>query len=307
MAAARRGRSRAAPDALANERAGAVDVFGLEPRPQRPYERELVGDGGVDRVLRRPLANERAGDQELVLHLQDREAVDRRTGHEDREGDVVALRGDVRREVAALAVAQEAHRGGVDARVGDQQVEAGAHVAGEVGEGGVGVAAGAAADAAVVDAQDREAGARQPVGEQQEGLVADELLVAVLRAAARDQQHGRHAILALGQRERARERDVAVLVGHLLLEVREGRHRFLRAQVGGLGPLEGEGEGLAALGEGALDGVAGDRALEQGVAGDARHAEASARRPRGRPGRGRRRSTPARGCRACRRARRLRA
>src|SRR5436190_1192681 len=72
-------------------------------------------------------------------------------------------------------------------------------VGGEVLAGGRGDVAGRLREAAVVAAQDRDAAAAEVVGEDQEGPVAQEPLVAVLRARAGDQRGGRERTLAVRQ------------------------------------------------------------------------------------------------------------
>lgn len=161
--------------------------------------------------------------------------------------------------------------------------------------------AGRATHAAVVGAQHRHAGAGQVVGQHQEGLVGEQLLVAVLRAAAGQQHRGREGPRSLRERQRAGQRDVAVAVGRLFGAVGERRLRFLGTlgRRSGLAP-EAEGEGHPVLGE-----VAGQPAVgEQAAEGERRRGPSRWRTPgsRPRPARSRAacRSPLASGCRWCR-------
>jgi hypothetical protein len=167
-------------------------------------------------------------------------------------------------------VAQQADALGVDARVRAQPRHAREHVAEHVVVGGERVVAAAAAHAAVVDAQHGVAGTGEVVGDHQEGLVAEDLLVAVLGAAAGDQQQRGDARVAGRQGERAGEGDVAAGVRDLLLEVGEGRLRLLRPRDAPASGSRRAPGGTAAAG----------RTLREGALDDGRRP----RRPR-RPGR----------------------
>lgn len=120
---------------------------------------------------------------------------------------------------------------------------------------------------AVVVAKHGDAPPGQEVGDHQEGLVPEELLVAVLQPAARDEHYGGPGRCRVGKRQRARkrhtpgargERDLATAVG-------KGRPRRLGPH-GRLAPRQHKREGPAELGETADDHAAGqERSPERGV------------------------------------------
>ncbi|MFY0540047.1 hypothetical protein [Nannocystis pusilla] len=118
------------------------------------------------------------------------------------------------------------------------------------------------ADAAVVEAEHGEAGAGEMVGEDEERAVAHERLVAVLRARAGQQDHGRERTWPFGQGEAAGQRDLVLgradergLAGGVR-ERRLGLLRPLGRDVGRLAGLQlagGGGQAAAGLAQRALD------------------------------------------------------
>ncbi|MCY1174639.1 hypothetical protein D9M73_148480 [compost metagenome] len=93
-----------------------------------------------------------------------------------------------------------------------------------------GKVAGRLCDASVVHAQHRDAVARQPIGDDREGLMAEDRFVAVLGPRTRDQHHRRERALARRQGERARElHPRGALHGHVLGAIGKGWLRGLRA------------------------------------------------------------------------------
>ena len=193
-----------------------------------------------------------------------------RAGEHDDEGHVLRLAGRERRHQPALAVAHQADLLLGDLRMGLEPLHPGQGVLCKIGRGGGIHAPRRAADPAVVRPQHGDAMAAQMVGEDQERLMTQERLIAVLGAAAGDQHHRRKGTLARRDRQRAGELHIPVRVGHLLRGVRERRPGLLDP----LGPLhrlaaQPEGERGGALGEGALDRRFAQRALERG---NARHA-----------------------------------
>ena len=119
-----------------------------------------------------------------------------------------------------------------------------ARILGEVGGGGIGKDTCRGGRATVVVAQTGNAMAGKPVGEQEEGLVLEQLLIAVLRPAARHHEHHRTFFLLIAHRisECASQSDIGGRVdkGHLLCRVGERRLRFLWTVESHLSRLEVE-------------------------------------------------------------------
>ena len=124
-----------------------------------------------------------------ALQQHDLLADDPRPGHQHDESDIAAvLAGRQRRDQSAFAVTDEADAPGVDLLAGFQISDPGQDVAAEIEGGGQGGIAAGAADAAVIDAQHRDAAPGQVIGEDPEGLVAHHGLVAVLRTRTGDEE-----------------------------------------------------------------------------------------------------------------------
>ena len=143
------------------------------------------------------------GEEAVLLHV-DIAAVDARAGQEHHERRLGHEPRHARRHIAALGVAH--HANAVDLWPRQKRPDGGCGIRREVRDGGGLPVAGALRRAAVVEAVHRHAGARQPVGPDGEGPVAEDRLVAVLGARARDEDDGGERSVAVGQRERPRER-----------------------------------------------------------------------------------------------------
>ena len=190
---------------------GSIDAVGGEHRGEAGAELLVEGSGGggglfglkdeVDEVgfIGRDFGGEVGGHaggegDEAGLFGEDLRAGDAGSGEEDEEGDgLIACRGLVfgcnhGRDEAAFGVAEEAGAVGVDFGAGAEVGEASFGVGGELGGGGGGDGAGGVAYAAVVIAEDGDAVAGEVVGENEEGFVAEDGLVAVVRAGAGDEE-----------------------------------------------------------------------------------------------------------------------
>ena len=178
-----------------------------------------------DRLLDgRRVAPHRLLDQRRLLG-KDLAARNAGAGQEDDEADILRVPGgDHRGDQAALAVAHQADLLRVDLLAAFEEVDPGLHVGGEVGARCLGVVARGPAHPAIVDAQHRHAPAGEVVGQDEERLMPEQRLVAVLRPGARDQDHGGEGAVPPGQGERACElvARLLVLVGHLGRVVGEG-------------------------------------------------------------------------------------
>ena len=93
--------------------------------------------------------------------------------------------GDHRCDQAAFAVADQADASRVDFFAALEKCDSREHILGKVGRSGIRDAAGRAADAAVVDAQHRDAAAREKVGQHEERLVFEDRFVTILRLPSR--------------------------------------------------------------------------------------------------------------------------
>ena len=134
-------------------------------------------------------------------------------------------------------MAHESDVPGVDLASRLEEGDPGQDVAGEVVAGRSRGAPGRAADAAIIEAEHGDPAASQRVGKDQEWLVLEDRLVAVLGARAADQDHGRKRAGSFGLGQRSGQRHASGLVGvadihHLVGERSFGRLR--PAQLGGL-------------------------------------------------------------------------
>ena len=152
------------------------------------------------------------------------------TGQQHDEGHLAVARCHDGGYHSALAVANDAHALGVDFFLFAQEVESGLGVVGKIERRGILHFALRAAGAAVVAAQHGDAVASQVVGQHEEGLVAQQLLVAVLLAAATDKDHRREGTRAVGKGQRPGQRDTCFLAfyHHLLFGIWERRLGRLR-------------------------------------------------------------------------------
>src|SRR5262249_32933422 len=117
----------------------------------------------------------------------------------------------------------QADAGAVDLGARAQVVHAGARVGGEVEGRRGGEVAGGLADAAIVGAEHRPAGAGERVGDRGERAHAEDALVAILRARPGQQHHRGRPGRVLRAGERGGELDVAARIVDLLLDVGRGR------------------------------------------------------------------------------------
>ena len=196
------------------------------------------------------------GAEVAVLTEENMTAVDARGGEENEGGDLGAARGDDGSNKTALAMAENGYAAGVDMLVAAKRLEEGFHIVGEVEGGGVAHLTGGAAHATVVVAEDRKTSASQIVGQEEERLVAEDFLVAVLLTGARDENDGRMALIVVGKGERAVDVDgVAMTIlavdGEGLLSIGEWLKRRLGAgeRPKGVGGSEGEMRAEVALTE----------------------------------------------------------
>ena len=142
---------------------------------------------------------------------------------------------DDRRDHRAFAVTDDADACGVDAGLLLEPAAGGIGIAREIERGRAVERARRCADAAVVAAEHGDALAQQRIGDDGERAVSEQLLVAILRARAGDEQHGGNLavareLLARGHRERAREHVArGMRDAHLDLAIRQRRNRILRA------------------------------------------------------------------------------
>ena len=124
---------------------------------------------------------------------------------------------------------------------------------GSVGlDGGVLRVACGLSDAAIIDAQYGDAFTCQVVGYDEKGLVAEDRLVAVLRARTGDEQHHRVWTISFGKGQRSAELGVVggIVVEDLALFIRERRFRRLRSvakRVGICGRTQKKADNLAVV------------------------------------------------------------
>src|SRR5262249_8090667 len=146
------------------------------------------------------------------------------------EGDVARASGRHRTDRRTLADAEHADARGVDRVARLQQGNSSEQIRRQLLVGGGRIVAGRATDAAVIDAQDRDAMASQVIGDHEEGLVTGERGVSILRPTAALEDDRRMTALAPRDGERAGALDpiLGVRVGDLALLVREGRPGYLR-------------------------------------------------------------------------------
>ena len=211
-----------------------------------------------------------------------------RTGEADHEVDRAA-RAQHEGYGRALAMADDAYFR--ESAAAPEELHGRERVLHEILRGGVlHVAAGRFAEAAVVVAQRGYPVASEVVGDDQEGLVAEYLLVAVLLPAAADHHHscGSSAFSVAVNRKSAADRPgkgagksrSGGFVGEtdLLGAVREGRLRGLGTVQHLLSPGEGERKRESVLAEAAHDAAAVEHSAEGGRQGGYFH---SHRRQRG--------------------------
>ena len=161
-------------------------------------------------------------------------AADARAGEQDDEGYVLIAGGNHGSNLSAFAVADETDAGDLGTLL--EEGYRSFNVGGEVGGGGIGELAAALAEAALIHAKNLDAMAGEVVGEDEEGLVLHDLLVAVMRATACDEHDGGEGTVAFGTGEGSGQLDVGGRVpeGHILGVVGIGLYGRLRA-VGGDG------------------------------------------------------------------------
>ncbi len=173
-------------------------------------------------------------------------------------------------------MAEQADTVAVDIGPAAQIGESGHDVVGQVGViGGVEMATGAA-DTAIVGAQHRVSGASECIGQQEKGFVARDLLVAILRSAAGDQDDRRIRSGCTRQREGAGDGEVAAAVSDIFGTVGPRWLRFLRSRWScHLATVQCQRRVVAGSGEGSGDVVAGPvvATMEDRITGDARNRE----------------------------------
>ncbi len=147
------------------------------------------------------------------LREQDVVAGDARPCEHDHEGDLRVRGSQHRRNDPAFAVADEPDARRVDVRPRGERLPGGPRVAGEILARRRHEISGRLANAAVVVAHHRDAVAREVVGEDEERLVPEDLLVAILRSAARDQDDRWKRTLPFRQSQRAVEDGLSRRVG----------------------------------------------------------------------------------------------
>jgi hypothetical protein len=167
-------------DDLDQPRLERIPVLGL----RKPHDLALLRHGFGDLGLARP----RGGGDALDLLDDDLCVGESGPGHSDDEGDLVAVLGsDASDDHRTFAVPEQPDARGVDPIRDREMAHSGGHVVGQVRRGGALEVAGGGCDAALVEAEDRDAMAGEVIREPAEGPVAGSggvPAVAILGAAA---------------------------------------------------------------------------------------------------------------------------
>src|SRR5580692_2237535 len=215
-----------------------------------------------------------AGDSNgFALRDQNLISGDAGAGHHHDESDVRVAGGDHGGDHGAFAVADQSNFVGIDFGAGLEVGDAGFGVGGEVGGGGGLEIASRFGGAAIVGAKYGDAVTGEIVGENQEWFVAEQGLVAILRAGTGDEHDCGKRTLALRNGESRGQRDVLnfVFVSDVFVAIGIGLHRILWT----FGLERGfifyrfqyQGQRVARLGPLAVDGrfVGGDSAFVDAV------------------------------------------
>ena len=211
---------------IAGEQALELGVVDRAAHVGRQQLQPLAGDHRlVNALLRVHLRlllfgrQRRAVEQALLLREHDVGAGDARRGDQADGGDALVLRGRHQRDEPAFAVADDGDALRIDVLAIRQQLDRRAHIVRVVGERRRFRAAAALADAALVVADDDEAGVGERAGDLAEDRDAEHEAVAIGRPAAADKDDGRQTRGARLRRlrQRAGEREAVARDVHLLV------------------------------------------------------------------------------------------